>query len=687
MIARRARRGRLLWLAALLAVAPLSAQPPSPQPPPQPAPAEEAQADDQPPTFRAGINFVRVDVIVTDRQGNPVTDLAPEEFEIVEDNAPQTIETFRLIQLDGQTVVQPPRRIVTRADEETAAQDEDARIFVFFLDDYHTRLGSSLSVRQHLVNFVQTELGPRDLVAIMYPLAPLDTVVLTRDHDAIARVLNRFEGRKFDFTPRNEAEMRYQFYPAEVVQRIRRQVSLSALEALTIRLGSLREGRKAIILVSEGYTAMLPPQMRDPNAGFPGLGNPARGNPLAGEGSLAEDRAAFASGMDLNDELREVFASANRNNTAIYAVDPRGLSGGEYDISENVGMRTSQAALAQTMDTLRVLADETDGRAIVNMNDLGRGMRQIIRDSSAYYLIGYNSTQAPSDGRFHSIHVRVKRPGVQVRHRKGYWALTAEETALALAPEREGPAPEVMEALSSLADLTRPRPVRTWIGSTRGENGRTAVTFVWEPVPPRPGERRAPASRVSVVATTPDGEMVFRGRVPDGEAVAGPRGGASANFLAPPGRLQLRLTMEGADGVIDSEDREVVVPDLTAPELTLGTPRVHVARTVPEFRAIAADPAAVPTASREFRRTERLLVRLSASGPGGTLPDVTASLLNRVGDKMIDLTVTPPPSPGAPFVVDVALASVPPGEYLMELSASADGQERVRELVAFRVGS
>ena len=76
------------------------------------------------------------------------------------------------------------------------------------------------------------------------------------------------------------------------------------------------------------------------------------------------------------------------------------------------------------MDTLRALAEKTDGRAIVNRNDLDVGMKQIMRDSSAYYLIGYNSSQAPTDGKFHEIKVRVKRPGVQVRARKGYWALT-----------------------------------------------------------------------------------------------------------------------------------------------------------------------------------------------------------------------------------------------------------------------
>ena len=101
------------------------------------------------------------------------------------------------------------------------------------------------------------------------------------------------------------------------------------------------------------------------------------------------------------------------------------------------------------MDTLRLLAEETDGRAIVNRNDLAVGMKQITRDSSAYYLLGYNSSQAPTDGKFHDIKVRVKRPGVQVRARKGYWALTADDAARALAPPKPGPPKPVEAALAA----------------------------------------------------------------------------------------------------------------------------------------------------------------------------------------------------------------------------------------------
>src|SRR5207237_5799912 len=100
-------------------------------------------------------------------------------------------------------------------------------------------------------------------------------------------------GRTFECTPRNEFEGKYAHYPAEIVEQVRNQVSLSAIRSLIVHMGALKEGRKALILVSEGYTNILPPQMRDPIASMPGYGNPNRGNPMAGVNDPNEDRAKF----------------------------------------------------------------------------------------------------------------------------------------------------------------------------------------------------------------------------------------------------------------------------------------------------------------------------------------------------------------------------------------------------------
>ncbi|MFB3854205.1 MAG: VWA domain-containing protein [Vicinamibacterales bacterium] len=661
------------------------------------------QAQQQPPTFRAGINFVRVDVIVTDKRGEPVSDLRLEDFEVTEDGKPQRIETFKLVRIGEEVSAVPPRQIRTAYDEESEAARDDVRLFAIFLDDYHVRLGASMAVREPLKRFIQTSLGPSDMVALMYPLTPLSDVRMSRDRDAVMGAIDKFEGRKYNYQPRNYAEEKYAMYPASVVERIRNQVSMGAIKALVTRLGSLREGRKALILVSEGYSNYLPPQLRDPIASMPGLGNIARGRP-GYDNPETEERAAFFVNTDIQRDLRDVFDAANRNNTAIYALDPRGLATHEYDINEGVGMETDRMSLQSTMDTLRVLASETDGRAIVNRNDLDAGLRQAVKDSSAYYLLGYNSTEAPSDGKFHQIRVRIRRPGVQVRARKGYWALTAEERETALAPPKPGPAPAVTEALASII-VPRGRLTRTWIGTSRGDNGRTLVTFAWESVPPAPGTApRAEPKRVMLTASGPDGRLYFRGRVPDASPGDGsPSMGAvaaaatsqaarpatatvraHARFEADPGLMQIRIAVEGENGqVLDSETREISVPDLTAPQVSLSTPVVFRARNALEFRALLNESGAIPAAGREFSRTERLLVRFDVYAPGTETPAPAARLLNRTGAPINDLPVQRAAG-GAAYQIDLPLAGLAAGEYLLEISVKADDGE-VKHLTGMRI--
>ena len=149
-------------------------------------------------------------------------------------------------------------------------------------------------------------------------------------------------------------------------------------------------------------------------------------------------------------------------------------------------------------------------------------MKQIIRDSSAYYLLGYNSTQAPTDGKFHEIKVRVKRPGRAGPRAQGYWALH-RRGADARDRRRQGrrPPPAVIKALAAIAPMTNRRYVRTWIGTAVGDDGLTKVTFLWEPMPPTPGTRRDEPRRVTLLATSPAGDVVYRGRVPAELAPAG----------------------------------------------------------------------------------------------------------------------------------------------------------------------
>ena len=661
-------------LAGVRAAPAQNASPPAPQPP---------AAPDQQPVFRTGINTVRVDVIVTDRQGNPVTDLKLEDFEIQEDGKPQKAETFRLVKID--TVTQPAytqRTIRTRNDEETAAADENSRIFAFFLDDYHVRKETSMSVKKPVMDFIANQLAPSDLVGVMYPLTPTDAVLINRNQQGVINTIEKFLGRKYDYEPINDVERGYVYkLNPQAIEMIRRQVSLTAIRGICTKLGSLREGRKSLILLSEGYTSLLPPQLRSNLPGAIAAPGDLTRDPFAAENNLMEDRARFSADMDMMQEFRDVFDACNRNNTSIYALDPRGLSTGEFDVSTNISIQTSQAYLNSSMDALRVLAENTDGRAIVNRNDLGNAMKQIIRDSSAYYLVGY-TTQAPSDGKFHEIKVRVKRPGVQVRARRGFWAYTNDDLKRAVAGPRPGPPPAVTKALAAIAPLTNRRYIRTWIGNEKGEGGKTRLTFLWESLPPTPGVKRDEARRVTVLAATPAGDIVYRGRVPS-EVSPSTTGGA-VSFDAPPGKLDVRLTIEGdGTGTLDTEDRTVEVPDFSAPDVILSTPRVWAGRNARDFAALTSAMPPPPTATREFRRTDRLLIRFDAVTPGTAPPSVTAQLLNQQGTRMSDVAVTP----GSPFSIDLALANLAAGQYLLEITAKGEGDKPVSELIAFRVGS
>ena len=665
---------------------PQNAQPQNPQqqpPPPQ---------DQPPPRIKTGINFVRVDVIVTDRQGNAVLDLKQEDFRLKEDGKPQTIESFSTVKVvDEVSLIDSPHipEIRSLSDEMREAARPDVRLFVLFLDDYHVRRGNDMSVRAPLIDFVQNQLGPADMVAIMYPLQSINALSFTRNRKALISAIEHFEGRRFNYLPRNEFEEKYAYYPAAVVERIRNEVTMTAIKGASIKLGGMREGRKSIILVSEGFTNILPPQMNDPVAALPGLGNSNRTNSMA----TNSDRSEFMAKADMINDLSLIFREANRNNVSIYAVDPRGLAPFEYDINQNVGLQTDKAHLDSALDNLRALADNTDGRAIINRNDLAKGMQQIIRDSSGYYLIGYNSTQAPTDGQFHKIDVEVTRKGLQVRARKGYWAYTAEDAARASGPPKPEAPPAVSNALATLAEPPKGRPARFWVGTARGENGKSRVTFSWEPIAPTAAERKPgaePPSQVTLTALAPDGRPLFRGRVPDQPlpAASGTALGAvvpsSATFEVPPGQMQMRIVVQNADGqVMDSALQELTVPDYTKVQVSFATPRMFKARTPRDVKALMADPVAPPSADRTFSRTERLFLRVDAYAPGASKPVVTARLLNRDGTSMGDVPVRM--SETGTAELDLALAAYAAGDYLLELNATADGSS-AQEVVAFRIG-
>ena len=133
--------------------------------------------------------------------------------------------------------------------------------------------------------------------------------------------------------------------------------------------------------------------------------------------------------------------------------------------------------------------------------------------------------------------MRVKRPGVQVRARRGLLGLHHRRVEAGSRGPKPGPPAAISKALAAIAPLTNRRYIRTWIGNDKGDDGRTKVTLLWEPLPPTPGVKRDEPRRVTVLATSPSGDIVYRGRVPSELAPSGT--GAAVSFDAPPGQTAM----------------------------------------------------------------------------------------------------------------------------------------------------
>jgi len=220
------------------------------------------------------------------------------------------------------------------------------------------------------------------------------------------------------------------------------------------------------------------------------------------------------------------------------------------------------------------------------------------------------------------------------------------------------------------------------------------VTLIWEPLPIVQGIRREQAGRVSLMAIDSGGSLVFRGRTPDAAAGATPpTATAPANapqrfvFDAPPGKIEMRMQVDAAGGGrLDEETRILDVPDLTSAQARLSTPRVFRSRNAREFQGVVSDPGAVPVASREFSRVERLLVRFDAYLPGSEKAAPTAVLLSPGGQKVADLTVAPATA-GGTHQIDLALKTMAAGEYVIEIALKDGTGAEAKEWIALRIGA
>lgn len=668
--------------------------------------AQQAPSPGQP-AFRAGANYVRVDMYAT-RDGRPLEDLKPEEIELREDGVPQKIEAFEFVRV--RTVTPEATRVEpnTVADSRQMAADARARVFVIFLDTYNTSFEGSFNIRTSLAKFLDRVLGPDDLVAVMTPEMSAADLTFARKTALLSRMVqdNTMWGTSGRVVPTDDTEQLYEeCYPPkpgerdssiarEMKARRREKLSLDALDDMVVVLGGLREERKAVLAVSQGWMqfgenqslaaggVLGQPEPTPPEVFAP---NPRRrvdgqgGRQLTSDLAKCEaDRIALAH-MDDSDRVRQIGERANRANVSFYPVDPRGLVVFDSPIGPNPPPSLQEDArnLSTKLNSLRILADTTDGLAVVNTNLIDQGIARIVTDLSSYYLFGYYSTNSKLDGKYRTISVRVTRPRVDVRARRGYRALTAAEVARGstgnAASSARADAPRGLAGVAVDQRASFRLRASSWVAATSGD---ATVARLW-----LVGELDLRTRRELAWTSGAHADVTVVG--PDGATVVS----SSLDIPAADGAFTLRVPETGNVKPGDYGVRVRLRPQADSSLPISDTARVQVAdkpsaigEAVLWRRGPSTGTRYVTTADPRFLRTERLRLEL----PTRTTMPVTARLIDRSGKTMaIPVQISERADAGSDFhwiVADLTLAPLAAGDYAIDVTA--DGTTQLTE---FRV--
>jgi VWFA-related protein len=691
----------------------------------------QAPAQGQP-TFRVEANFVRVDVYPT-ADGKPVQGLTAADFEVLEDGVPQKIETFEHVIVRGNLPQEVRREPNTIREGRALAEDGRARVFVVFLDTYHTEISGSHRMQSAIVDLLDHVIGPDDLFAVMTPEMSVSDLALARRTTTTAAMLSKYWywGKRDRLADRDPVEYEYEacypeqgvatkcrdvasptgeaisqpdnFYAGvarEMILRRREKRVLDALTDLTVYLRGVREERKAVLAISDGWALFRPNRnLRrmapcDPPPDMGRIGTDPRGRVTTDEqqayGSFSRatcerDRMNLAE-LDNWQTFMDLFDGANRSNVSFYPIDSRGLPASDAPIYEDVPPALDQSILSARIETLRSLAINTDGVAIVNSNDIERGMRRIIDDLTSYYLLGYYSSNAKLDGRFRAIKVRVKRPGLDVRARRGYRSISEKELhegqAQMTAAQAAAPPSTLQLALASLAGVRPEISLRTdvsWVAAPLDDAIPGAKSHVWVV-----GEIAAVSA--SSVEWANGGEAQVLLTAEDGVKLSDvtqpiPPAARSVSVQLPdvplaPGEFTLRLRLKPSGGGLPFQDTF----RFTVPDETTAVGRARILRSGP-----ATGNQYAPTADPRFRRTDRVRVDVPILG---TLDRVTAEVLDRNGKTLqlpVESTRRDDPEPSLHWAsAEVSLAPLAPGDYLVKTTVQ-QGSQTSESLTAFRV--
>jgi VWFA-related protein len=611
---------------SLLAAALWSAFPAARQGPPagapQAPPAVQPDRQFPPLTFKVEVNYVEVDAVVTDQQGRFVGTLQPGDFQVLEDGKPQSIVNFGVVNVpveyaEAPLFVKQP----IEPDVQSNAKPFDGRIYVIVLDDLHTDLRYTPRVKIAARRFVQ-QMGANDVAAVVTTGGSADAAQeFTGNKRLLSQAIDKFMGRALRSATLNRLDdynrMRgmptgANSAPRDIDEHQRAYYArntLSSIRQLSDFMAGVRGRRKALVLFSEGIDYDI----------------------------LDVFNHQYAS--DIRDASSDAIAAATRANVSIYSVDPRGLTDAAGDTMELTGidpsadpalrldMRGMQDELRLQQDSLRVLADETGGFAAVNSNDFSNAFNRIRDENSHYYLLGYYPSNERRDGRFRRIEVRLTKPGLQVRARKGYVAPRGKPPAPAAAPTgKDKPTPLLREAMDSPLPLSGLRlAVSAAPFKGAAPNASVAVLLHADGSSLKFTEREGRfdgSLELSIVAVDHEGKIrnALRQKVdmplrPQSRATVARTGvRVLSRIEIPAGRYQLRVAaLDGGSQLAGSVYYDLEVPDFTSGPLTMsgivltstlaGAGPVVGLTADDELRRGLPGP---PTVARAFRADEEL---------------------------------------------------------------------------------
>ncbi len=578
----------------------------------QPAPPAPAKPEQQPPiTFKVEVNYVEIDAVVTDSTGNFVRDLTRDDFEVVEQKKPQNISVFSVVDIPLERPDAPLfSKTAIERDVHTNRREFEGRVFVIVLDDFHTHPSRSIRVRTAARQFIERYLGENDVAAVVSTGGSKQgSQNFTSSRRLLLKAVDSFMGQKLrsstlerlDQLPRQvPGSTAGPTDPLEMERAYKARSTLDTLKSVADFLEGIRGRRKAVVFFSEGLDYDMT-------------------NPI-------QNREATS----VLDSMKQATSGATRANVSIYSVDPRGLSGFEDAIEisstpedNSLGVHTllNETRLAQ--DTLRSLSEETGGFAAINRNDYRETFANIIRDNSSYYVLGYYSSDNRRDGRYRAVDVRVRRPGLQVRARKGY---TPPRTRLTVptSPSSAGTSLELREALNSPLAVSGLGLSATAV-PFRGASGKASVAVTLEIEGSRfkfadKGGLAANDVEVSMVAYDAKGVgrdggrdsvgLTLRPQTRDTVLSRGVR--ITRRFEVAPGTYHVRIgARESGGGSVGTVTMDIEVPDFSKDPLVMSgivltSSAANATPTIRPDEQLKDVLPAPPTTVREFSREDEI---------------------------------------------------------------------------------